>query len=206
MKRTILWNVALGLSLALSGCGGKGDADANAPTAPNAPAATEESASDPAATEENATSQAEETLNFDDAESPESVVDAFFQTFFKGDDDGAFALLTSKARQATAENFSAQASDTIKWTVTRKTAEENGRVFVYVDVEDYTDAGEIQTEELTFALTDADSAWRVAGFSVGGVAINFEDRQINAVAQENPAPKAAETSVKVGQNAETVVR
>lgn len=206
MKRTIFWSVALGLCLALNGCGGKGD-DANAPTTPNAPAATEEKATDaaPETTDENATSQAEEPLNFNDAESPESVVDTFFQTFFKGDDDGAFALLTSKAQKATAENFSAQASDTIKWTVTRRTAEENGRVFVYVDVEDYTDAGEIQTEELTFALTDADDAWRVAGFSVGGVAINFEDRQI-AVAQENPEPRAAETSVKVGQSAEAVVR
>ncbi|MBQ9129123.1 MAG: hypothetical protein IJY15_15375 [Thermoguttaceae bacterium] len=190
-KRTILLGAALGFCFALSGCGGSStDGDA----APN---------SNGPAVESEASKAGEETssLNVEDAESPEGVVDAFFRSFFRGDDEGAFALLTSKAQEATREQFSAQASDTIKWKATKKAALDDGRVCVYVDVEDYTETGEIQVEELTFVLSDADGAWRVAGFSVGELAINFEERQINAVAQEEDGE-----TVKVGQTSDSVVR
>ncbi len=200
MKRTILWSAALGFCFALSGCGGSGESvDATNPGA----AATSESA--PNETAAPSTDEGE-PLNVDDPESPEGVVDAFFRSFFKGDDDGAFALLTSKAQEATREQFAAQASDTIKWKATKKTVGENGRVRVCVDVEDYTEAGEIQTEELTFALSDADGAWRVAGFSVGDLAINFEERQIAEVAQDADSFDASDEAVKVGQTGEAVVR
>lgn len=195
-KRTILLSAALGFCFAFSGCGGASTDNEAAPT-PSVPAATESDAS--GAGDETA------PLNVEDAESPEGVVDAFFRSFFKGDDDGAFALLTSKAQEATREQFAAQASDTIKWKATKKAALEDGRVCVYVDVEDYTETGDIQVEELTFVLSDADGAWRVAGFSVGELAINFEERQINAVAQEDDA-FSSEAAVKVGQTNENVVR
>lgn len=194
-KRTILLGAALGCCLALSGCGGA-STDADATPDSNVPAATE-----------NASDGDKEApaLNVENAESPEGVVDAFFRAFFKGDDDGAFALLTSKAQEATREQFSAQASDTIKWKATKKVALDDGRVCVYVDVEDYTETGEIQVEELTFALSNADGAWRVAGFSVGDLAINFEERQINSVAQEDEFSTDDE-AVKVGRADESVVR
>ncbi|MBQ8363075.1 MAG: hypothetical protein IJX36_03985, partial [Thermoguttaceae bacterium] len=161
----------------------------------------------PAATESDANGGAEETapLNVEDAESPEGVVDAFFRSFFKGDDDGAFALLTSKAQEATREQFSAQASDTIKWKATKKESLDDGRVCVYVDVEDYTETGEIQVEELTFILSDADGAWRVAGFNVGDLAIDFEDRRMDAVAQDDEFSTNDEP-IKVGQANDSVVR
>ncbi len=193
-KRTIWLGAALGFCFALTGCGGSAT-DGDAATGSNVPAATESDA----AGGETA------PLNVEDSESPEGVVDAFFRSFFKGDDDGAFALLTSKAQEATREQFSAQASDTIKWKATKKASLDDGRVCVYVDVEDYTETGEIQVEELTFVLSDADGAWRVAGFSVGELAINFEERQINAVAQEGDA-FSTDAAVKVGQTTEGVVR
>lgn len=191
-KRTILLSVALGFCFALTGCGGS-STDGEAASNSSVPSAAETDASNGGA--ESA------PLNVEDAESPEGVVDAFFRSFFKGDDDGAFALLTSKAQEATREQFSAQASDTIKWKATKKAALDDGRVCVYVDVEDYTETGEIQVEELTFVLSDADGAWRVAGFSVGELAINFEERQINAVAQDGD-----DETVKVGQSNDSVVR
>jgi hypothetical protein len=191
-KRTILLSAALGFCFALTGCGGSstdGAPDSNVP----------------ASTESDASGDEGAPLNVEDAESPEGVVDAFFRSFFKGDDDGAFALLTSKAQDATREQFSAQASDTIKWKATKKVALDDGRVCVYVDVEDYTETGEVQVEELTFLLSDADGAWRVAGFSVDELAINFEERQINAVAQEEDA-FSTDDAVRVGQTSEAVVR
>lgn len=194
-KRTILLGAALGFCFALSGCGGSSTDDA-APNS-NVPAAVESDASD--AGEESA------PLNVEDAESPEGVVDAFFRSFFKGDDDGAFALLTSKAQEATREQFSAQASDTIKWKATKKAALDDGRVRVYVEVEDYTETGEIQVEELTFILSNADGAWRVAGFNVGDLAIDFEDRRMDAVAQDDEFSTNDEP-VRVGQANDSVVR
>lgn len=195
-KRTILLGAALGFCLATSGCGGSSTDGAAAPN-PSVPAAVESDGSD--AGEEST------SLNVEDAESPEGVVDAFFRAFFKGDDDGAFALLTSKAQEATREQFSAQASDTIKWKATKKGALDDGRVCVCVDVEDYTETGEIQVEELTFTLSNADGAWRVAGFSVGDLAIDFEDRRMDAVAQDDEFSSDDE-AVKVGQTSDSLVR
>ncbi|MBR2004419.1 MAG: hypothetical protein IJ991_09610 [Thermoguttaceae bacterium] len=195
-KRTILLGAALGFCFALTGCGGS-STESDAATDSNVPSATESDAS--------ADGAETTSLNVEDPESPEGVVYAFFRAFFKGDDDGAFALLTSKAQEATREQFAAQASDTIKWKATKKAALDDGRVCVYVDVEDYTETGEIQVEELSFALSDADGAWRVAGFSVGDLAINFEERQIDSVAQEDDA-LSTDSAVKVGQTSEAVVR
>lgn len=195
-KRTFLLGAALGLCFALTGCGGS-SSDSDVAPNPNAPSATESDA--------NGDNKEAAPLNVEDAESPEGVVDAFFRSFFKGDDEGAFALLTSKAQEATREQFSAQASDTIKWKATKKVALSDGRVCVYVDVEDYTETGEIQVEELTFVLSNADGAWRVAGFSVDELAINFEERQINAVAQEEDE-LSTDDAVKVGRTNEAVVR
>ncbi|MBQ7814408.1 MAG: hypothetical protein IJY15_04570 [Thermoguttaceae bacterium] len=195
-KRTILLGVALGFCFALSGCGGA-STDGDAAPNSNAPAAVESDASD--------VGEGAAPLNVEDAESPEGVVDAFFRSFFKGDDDGAFALLTSKAQEATREQFSAQASDTIKWKATKKESLDDGRVCVYVDVEDYTETGEIQVEELTFILSDADGAWRVAGFNVGDLAIDFEDRRMDAVAQDDEFSTNDEP-IKVGQANDSVVR
>lgn len=194
-KRTILLGVALGFCFAFSGCGGASTDDASAP---NAPAATGTDANGGAESEKAA------PLNVEDAESPEGVVDAFFRSFFKGDDDAAFALLTSKAQEATREQFSAQASDTIKWKAKKKAALDDGRVCVYVDVEDYTETGEIQVEELAFFLSDADGAWRVAGFNVGDLAINFEDRRMDAVAQDGEFSTDDE-AIKVGQTNDSAV-
>ncbi|MBQ2788402.1 MAG: hypothetical protein IJE97_02105 [Thermoguttaceae bacterium] len=196
-KRTVLLGVALGFCFALSGCGSSTDGD-GAPDS-NVPAANGSDANGGSGDETNA------PLNVEDAESPEGVVDAFFRSFFKGDDDAAFALLTSKAQEATREQFAAQASDTIRWKATKKTALDDGRVCVCVDVEDYAETGEIQLEELAFVVSNADGAWRVAGFSVGDLAIDFEERQINAVAQESDAFSTDE-AVKVGQTSENVVR
>lgn len=195
-KRTILLSAALGFCFALTGCGGS-STESDAATDANVPAATESDASADGA--ETA------PLNVEDPESPEGVVDAFFRAFFKGDDDGAFALLTSKAQEATREQFAAQASDTIKWKATKKAALDDGRVCVYVDVEDYTETGEIQVEELTFILSNADGAWRVAGFNVGDLAIDFEDRRMDAVAQDGEFSTDADP-IKVGQANDSVVR
>lgn len=199
-KRTVWLGAALGLCFTFSGCGGGASENGGAPNA-DAPAASE-SGSDGGVDGENGTTA---PLNVDDPNAPEGVVEAFFRSFFNGDDEAAFALLTSKAQEATREQFSAQASDTIKWKATKKETLDDGRVCVYVDVEDYAETGEIQVEELTFFLSDADGAWRVAGFSVGELAINFEERQISAVAQEDDAFSTGE-AINVGQTSETVVR
>ncbi|MCF0234212.1 MAG: hypothetical protein HUK22_04450, partial [Thermoguttaceae bacterium] len=113
-----------------------------------------------------------------------------FKAFFQGDDEGAFALLTRKAQDAAAEDFVAAANDAVKWNIVRKTAPQNDRVFVFVEVQDYDENGAVQTEELTFELRDDDSHWRVAGFSVGDVAIDYENKRIDSVAQGGDAPGA----------------
>ena len=122
-------------------------------------------------------------LELENEETPEGVVNAFFRTFFRGDSDGAFALLTREAQEAQSENFVAQASETIRWRVVEKSRETpQGLVFVWVECEDVADGGELQRDTLTFALRNDANAWRVTGFSVGEVAVDFEGSQI--VAQE----------------------
>ncbi|MGI6402310.1 MAG: hypothetical protein ACOX0A_09445 [Thermoguttaceae bacterium] len=129
--------------------------------------------------------QDEEPLDVENEETPEGVVNSFFRSFFRGASEDAFALLSSKAQEAQSENFAAQASETIRWRVVEKTKPTTaGVVYVWIEVEDYAETGEIQRDLLTFSLTDDDGDWRVAGFNVGDVAVDFEESVI--VAQEAP--------------------
>ena len=175
------------LALALSGCGGNGGDAAS----PAEGAASASGGQTPDSTESSA------------PETPEGVVNAFFKTFFSGDDDGAFALLTSRAQEAKRNQFLAQESDTVRWRITKKMKPIRGRVLVLVDVEDYTDSGAIQMDELTFILTNDDYAWRIAGFSVGDLAINFEESlyesyvsdELKDAPQEKRSEETANTAV-----------
>ena len=134
--------------------------------------------------------QDDEPLDVESEETPEGVVNRFFRSFFRGDSDGAFALLSRNAQEAQSENFVAQPSDSIRWRVVEKTKPtKRGRVFVWVDVEDYAETGEVQRDSLSFALANDEGSWRVSGFHVGDVAVDFEKSVI--VAQEAPvAPKS----------------
>ncbi|MBQ9874053.1 MAG: hypothetical protein IJM30_06290 [Thermoguttaceae bacterium] len=152
----------------------------------------------------------ETPLDVDNPETPEGVVNAFFKTFFSGDDDGAFALLTRRAQEARRDSFAAQESATARWRITKKMKPIQGRVLVAVDVEDYTDSGAIQVDELTFVLTNVDYGWRIAGFSVGDLAINFEDasgeEMLASDEAENAPPKTARASEPVEESNGTIVR
>ncbi len=152
-----------------------------------------QSASDKQDQEEEAEKleQDDAPLDVESEETPEGVVNSFFQTFFRGDSDGAFALLSSKAREAQSENFVAQASDSIRWRVLEKTKPTNlGRVYVFVEVEDYAENGEVQRDSLSFSLANDEGAWRVSAFHVGDVTVDFEKSVI--VAQESPAAPSVE--------------
>lgn len=177
----------LGLAFALPFSGCKERNEAPAPSEKSAES-TEESVAVAAGAE---VPEIDDTpLDVDNPNTPEGVVNEFFKTFFSGDDDGAFALLTSRAQNAKRDNFLAQESDTVRWRITKKMKPIRGRVLVLVDVEDYTDAGAIQLDELTFVLTNDDVAWRIAGFSVGELAIDFEDALQETFVQESrPAVK-----------------
>ena len=166
-----------------TGCGDQVGVDNG--SALNAPSETSDDASDPDETTSPAVPEVDDSpLDVDNPETPEGVVNEFFKTFFSGDDEGAFALLTSRAQEAKREQFAAQESNTVRWRITKKMKPIRGRVLVQVDVEDYTDSGAIQMDELTFVLTNVDFAWRIAGFSVGDLAINFEDSLQEMIAQE----------------------
>ncbi len=142
-------------------------------------------------------------LDVESDETPEGVVNSFFRTFFRGDSDGAFALLSKKAREAQSESFVAQASDSIRWRVLEKTKPTNlGRVYVFVEVEDYSDAGEIQRDSLSFALANDEGAWRVSAFHVGDVTVDFEESVI--VAQEAPtAPSVERVATRIDETKTT---
>ncbi|MDO5566905.1 MAG: hypothetical protein Q4G59_09635 [Planctomycetia bacterium] len=131
-------------------------------------------------------------LNIESNTTPEGVTHHFFKAFFSGDDKSAFALLTEKAQAVTKENFSAQASDTIKWKV-RKTTGEGDLRQVYVEVEDLNEEGSASREELVFAVKKVENAWGVSGFSTNGLSVDFEESK----AQTTSAP--AENNVQVGQ-------
>ncbi|MBR0226189.1 MAG: hypothetical protein IJL92_09050 [Thermoguttaceae bacterium] len=143
--------------------------------------------------------QDNEPLDVESDETPEGVVNGFFRTFFRGDSDGAFALLTKRAQEAQSENFLAQSSNTIRWRVIEKTKPtSHGRVYVWVEVEDYAESGEVQRDLLTFVTSDDEGEWRVAGFNVGEVAVDFEESVI--VAQEAPvAPEVERTAIRVDE-------
>ncbi len=175
MSLSFRLSVALVVTLTISfaGCGQKNCCENASPENP-----TNESSVDaqPGDVQDEGTPEVDDSpLKVDDPATPEGVVNEFFKTFFSGDDDGAFALLTTRAQIAKRDNFLAQESDTVRWRITKKMKPICGRVLVVVDVEDYTDSGSIQMDELTFVLTNDNYAWRIAGFSVGDLAINFED-------------------------------
>ena len=106
-------------------------------------------------------------------------------------------LLSKRARDAQSENFVAQASESIRWRVVEKSkSNSEGRVFVWVEVEDYAESGKVQRDTLTFAMTRDGDDWRVAGFNVGDVAVDFEESVI--VAQEAPEqPRVERTAVRL---------
>ncbi len=122
------------------------------------------------------------TLNAEDKNTPEGVVNFFFKAFFSGDDDYAFNLLTSKAQKAKRGSFVAQESNCVSWRIVGKTKPLDGRVKVLVELEDYDEGGEFQTDLLTFLLTNDDSEWRIARFGVGELEIDFEEQTSNSSA------------------------
>lgn len=141
---------------------------------------------EPSAPSESATPNAEEpktdapALDVESETTPEGVTQHFFAAFFSGQDEAAWELLTVKAQDATRENFSAQASDTIEWKVKSKKIE-NGIAYVFVEVSDLNDEGERAKEELTFALRNDSKRWGVAGFSAGELAVDFEAKMIGSL-------------------------
>ena len=140
------------------------------------------------ADEQNDASQLEmddAPLDVEDPESPEGVVNAFFKAFFSGDDEAAFQLLSPVAQDAQREQFTTQASDSIRWRIIQKTKARSGRVLALVEVEDYAESGELQMDTLTFVLTRALGHWRIAAFTVGEIAVNFEDNVIDVIAQDD---------------------
>ncbi len=196
MSRSFVFLLVLSLTLlsSLVGCGDcpRGNDDAPTNNSASATGVEETPESDDVQPEID-----ESPLDVDNPNTPEGVVNEFFKTFFSGDAEGAFALLTSRAQEAKRDQFNAQESDTVRWTITKKTKPVHGRALVYVDVEDYTDSGSIQMDELTFVLTNDDYAWRIAGFSVGELAVNFEGGS-----QETIVQKSASTLVKTAKNAD----
>lgn len=185
MKRSLIFCVALGVAFfsSLAGCSDRKTNDAETIEKEEKTVKRIESAEDAslATTPEVDNSP----LEVDNPEAPEGVVNLFFKTFFSGDDDGAFALLTSRAQMVKRDRFLAQESSTVRWRITKKMKPIRGRVLVLVEVEDYTDSGSIQMDELTFVLTNDDLEWRIAGFSVGDLAVNFEGVKQEAYALEN---------------------
>ncbi|MDO5308343.1 MAG: hypothetical protein Q4G03_02455 [Planctomycetia bacterium] len=139
----------------------------------------------------------EEPLDVENPESPEGVVNAFFKAFFSGDDDAAFELLSPTAQEAQREQFATQASNSIRWRIIQKTKANGGRALAWVEVEDYGENGDLQMDTLTFVLTNSAGAWRIAAFTVGDIAVNFEENVMDVVAQEERA--ATENFTRVAE-------
>ena len=57
-------------------------------------------------------------------------------------DSEAWAYLTQEAQQATKDSFEAQASDTIRWNIT-KVDRDNNNAYVYINVSDLNDSGDV---------------------------------------------------------------
>ncbi|MGN0931196.1 MAG: hypothetical protein ACI4NP_05765 [Thermoguttaceae bacterium] len=193
MKRIVSLSVSLMAALTLLvGCG---SGDAGTGTSKGTP--SEQSVSSSGEMEE--LTQDETPLDVETASTPEGVVNAFFRSFFRGDSEGAYMLLSKRARDAQSENFVAQASESIRWRVVEKSKiNSEGRVFVWVEVEDYAESGKVQRDTLTFAMTRDGDDWRVAGFNVGDVAVDFEESVI--VAQEAPEqPRVERTAVRLDE-------
>ncbi|MDO4588041.1 MAG: hypothetical protein Q4C95_12230 [Planctomycetia bacterium] len=178
-KQLFIWSLICVLFLGMIGCGNKKEEPAKPETAT------------PSQDNKEAASSTNDSASYD-ANSPEGVTNQFFEAFFTGNDSAAFALLTPKAQEVTQETFSAEASDTIKWKVTKKRIE-NGIASVVIDVEDLNDQGEYAKEELVFALKNCQDNWRVAGFTAGNLIVNFEQKLADASDDSQEAP------VRVGQ-------
>ena len=191
MKRIVSLSVSLMAALTLLvGCG---SGDAGTETSNGTP--SEQSVS--SSVEKEELTKDEKPLDVETASTPEGVVNAFFRAFFRGDSEGAYMLLSKRARDAQSENFVAQASESIRWRVVEKSkSNSEGRVFVWVEVEDYAESGKVQRDTLTFAMTRDGDDWRVSGFNVGDVAVDFEESVI--VAQEAPEqPRVERTAVRL---------
>lgn len=192
MKRIIALSVALVATLAFAaGCG-----DCGKKTEPTESTETRDAGE---TFDKESLVYDDEPLDVESRETPEGVVNRFFRTFFRGDAEGAFSLLSEKAREAQSENFAAQASDTIRWRVVEKSKPTSrGRVYVWVEVEDYAESGEIQRDALAFAMTNDSGNWRVSGFNVGDVVVDFEESVI--VAQETPdAPEPEQMAARIDE-------
>ncbi len=131
------------------------------------------------------------TIDVRDLDAPEGVVDRFFTAFFSGDDDAAFQFLTSKAQNAKRGTFLTKESDRVSWRILGKTKPDEGSVKVLVELEDYDDVGEFQTDLLTFLLTLDDSKWRIARFGIGDIEVDFEEQ----ASSNAPVVRAAGTMI-----------
>ncbi len=182
MRKDLLSVLILLMAMAMTtaGCCGKKDAT-SAPKEENAPAGTDQTAV-----------EAEE-LDVVSESTPEGVTNHFFDAFFSGMDEKAWNLLTPDAQEATRETFVAQASDTIKWNITR-VKKDGENAYVYVNVSDLNEDGDVASEELIFALrksaedSGSANAWGVAGFSAGDLIVNFEEKVLEKLDSETTEP------------------
>ena len=189
MLRYLLFGSIIGISAFVMSvgccpCGSDCETDSGTPSTTSTDATLENGAADDATQEDSEDVDGE--IDVENAESPEGVVDAFFKAFFEGDRQGAFALLSKKARDSQRDQFAAEQSSTIRWQVAAKTPGRAGRVYVTVDVEDYTEEGDVITDSLTFETTRDDGAWRVAGFSVGDLTVDFEESSMYVHTKNRP--------------------
>ena len=189
--------VALGTALGCRPCDSTKDSQSDAPASATVDAPEAETPADE--------TKGNDDIDVENADSPEGVVNAFFKSFFSGDGDSAFALLSEKARSAQRDQFVAQASETIRWRVVRKSAPRRGRLRVWVDVEDYAESGDIQMDTLSFDMTNDAGAWRVAGFNVGDLIVNFEDSVIASIERARDASNEEPPRAAL-QTEETVLR
>lgn len=131
-------------------------------------------------------------LNIRSDKTPEGVTNHFFGAFFSGKDNEAWSYLTPEAQNATKDSFEAQASDTIRWNVT-KVDRDNNNAYVYINVSDLNDAGEVTSEELIFALRNESNQWGVAGFSAGDMIVNFEEKVLETVSVGEAPTRVSQT-------------
>ena len=131
-------------------------------------------------------------LNIRSDKTPEGVTNHFFGAFFSGKDNEAWSYLTPEAQNATKDSFEAQASDTIRWNVT-KVDRDNNNAYVYINVSDLNDAGEVTSEELIFALRNESNQWGVAGFSAGDMIVNLEEKVLETVSVGDAPTRVSQT-------------
>ena len=96
LKNLFFGCLFLSLGLILTGCGKK---TCDSGTAPDAVPA-QNAVPDAVVPEES-----KPDLNIEDSTSPEGVTENFLKSFFSGDDENSFALLTTKAQLATQDTL-----------------------------------------------------------------------------------------------------